>query len=246
MAAGATGWRWRPICGLASASCAAAPEPPLVGDPETVAERLKEYMAVGVDTFVLSGYPHLEEAYRFGESVLPLLPRASRNRRAPGVVTNHRGPVRGDHRQCHRSRGAPRLRLLTGSPREEQRHAECLGNAGRGTAAGCAHPPWWSSAAASAGPCSHWRPRPRTARRGADGAGREGRSRPSPMAPAIRATCSTCRWRAMEVGPQAELRPVAEGEWHRPFPPPSRRRAAISPARSCRARLVRRLPRGAA
>lgn len=63
----------------------------LVGDPETVAERLKEYMAVGVDTFVLSGYPHLEEAYRFGESVLPLLPRAA-GTGAPGVVTNHRGP----------------------------------------------------------------------------------------------------------------------------------------------------------
>lgn len=55
----------------------------LVGDPQTVAERMREYMAVGVDTFVLSGYPHLEEAYRFGESVLPLLPLAA-GTRAPG------------------------------------------------------------------------------------------------------------------------------------------------------------------
>ena len=46
----------------------------LVGDPETVAERIKEYMEVGVDTFILSGYPHLEEAYRFAELVFPLLP----------------------------------------------------------------------------------------------------------------------------------------------------------------------------
>jgi alkanesulfonate monooxygenase len=46
----------------------------LVGDPETVAARMKEYMAVGVDTFILSGYPHLEEAYRFAELVFPLLP----------------------------------------------------------------------------------------------------------------------------------------------------------------------------
>ena len=46
----------------------------LVGDPQTVAARLKEYMAVGVDRFILSGYPHLEECYRFAESVFPLLP----------------------------------------------------------------------------------------------------------------------------------------------------------------------------
>ncbi|MBK4992275.1 FMNH2-dependent alkanesulfonate monooxygenase [Pseudomonas sp. S37] len=46
----------------------------LVGDAQTVAQRLQEYMALGVDSFVLSGYPHLEEAYRFAELVFPLLP----------------------------------------------------------------------------------------------------------------------------------------------------------------------------
>ena len=46
----------------------------LVGDPETVAKRLLEYRDAGVDTFVLSGYPHLEEAIRFAELVFPLLP----------------------------------------------------------------------------------------------------------------------------------------------------------------------------
>jgi alkanesulfonate monooxygenase len=46
----------------------------LVGDPITVAERLKEYADLGVDTFVLSGYPHLEEAYRVAEYLFPLLP----------------------------------------------------------------------------------------------------------------------------------------------------------------------------
>lgn len=48
----------------------------LVGDPRTVAQRMREYAALGIDTFILSGYPHLEEAYRFAELVFPLLPRA--------------------------------------------------------------------------------------------------------------------------------------------------------------------------
>jgi alkanesulfonate monooxygenase len=46
----------------------------LVGDPQTVAKRFKEYAALGIDTFVLSGYPHLEEAYRVAELLFPLLP----------------------------------------------------------------------------------------------------------------------------------------------------------------------------
>lgn len=45
----------------------------LVGDPATVRTRMQEYQDVGVDTFVLSGYPHLEEAIRFAELVFPLL-----------------------------------------------------------------------------------------------------------------------------------------------------------------------------
>ncbi|MDQ8036098.1 MAG: FMNH2-dependent alkanesulfonate monooxygenase [Pedobacter sp.] len=47
----------------------------LVGSPEQVAERIKEYSDIGIDTFIFSGYPHLEEAYRFAELVFPLLPR---------------------------------------------------------------------------------------------------------------------------------------------------------------------------
>src|SRR4051794_19676973 len=45
----------------------------LVGSHEQVAERIAEYAAVGLDEFILSGYPHLEEAWRVGEEVLPLL-----------------------------------------------------------------------------------------------------------------------------------------------------------------------------
>ncbi|WP_454722675.1 FMNH2-dependent alkanesulfonate monooxygenase [Delftia acidovorans] len=57
----------------------------LVGDAQTVADRIKEYADLGIDTFVLSGYPHLEEAYRFAELVFPLLPLSVRDRLVGGV-----------------------------------------------------------------------------------------------------------------------------------------------------------------
>ena len=45
----------------------------LVGDAETVAARIREYADLGIETFIFSGYPHLEESYRFAELVFPLL-----------------------------------------------------------------------------------------------------------------------------------------------------------------------------
>jgi len=45
----------------------------LVGSHEQVAERITEYREAGIEEFVLSGYPHLEEAYAFAEGVRPLL-----------------------------------------------------------------------------------------------------------------------------------------------------------------------------
>lgn len=48
----------------------------LVGSHDEIAERMLEYHELGFDEFILSGYPHLEEAYRFGEGVMPRL-RAS-------------------------------------------------------------------------------------------------------------------------------------------------------------------------
>jgi alkanesulfonate monooxygenase len=47
----------------------------LVGSHEEIADRIAEYHALGVDEFILSGYPHLEEAYRVGEGVIPVLRR---------------------------------------------------------------------------------------------------------------------------------------------------------------------------
>ena len=45
----------------------------LVGSVENVIKRMKEYVALGIDTFIFSGYPHLEEAYRTAELLLPKL-----------------------------------------------------------------------------------------------------------------------------------------------------------------------------
>jgi alkanesulfonate monooxygenase len=45
----------------------------LVGNHEQVAERIREYEQLGIDTFILSGYPNLEEALRVGEDLLPQL-----------------------------------------------------------------------------------------------------------------------------------------------------------------------------
>lgn len=45
----------------------------LVGDADTVTARIREFQALGIDSFILSGYPHLEEAYRFAELVFPKL-----------------------------------------------------------------------------------------------------------------------------------------------------------------------------
>lgn len=79
----------------------------LVGDAATVAERIDEYRRIGIDSFILSGYPHLEEAYSFGERVLPLLPldhdaeapRAVPNDPFGETVGNDFRPFRPDNRQ---------------------------------------------------------------------------------------------------------------------------------------------------
>jgi alkanesulfonate monooxygenase len=47
----------------------------LVGSHHEVADRIAEYHGLGIDEFILSGYPHLEEAYSVGEGVMPVLRR---------------------------------------------------------------------------------------------------------------------------------------------------------------------------
>ena len=65
----------------------------LVGDPETVAARIQEYADLGIDTFIFSGYPHLEESIRFAELVFPLLPLATREKLAQPHLTGPFGEI---------------------------------------------------------------------------------------------------------------------------------------------------------
>ncbi|CAD6536006.1 Methanesulfonate monooxygenase [Paraburkholderia hiiakae] len=68
----------------------------LVGNPEQVAALMKEYAELGIETFILSGYPHLEESYRFAELVFPLLPgRTAKG--AGGPLSGPFGEVVGNH-----------------------------------------------------------------------------------------------------------------------------------------------------
>lgn len=50
-----------------------APRPHNRRSPDTVVRTLEAYQKAGVETFILSGMPLLEEACRFGEKVLPRL-----------------------------------------------------------------------------------------------------------------------------------------------------------------------------
>ncbi|MGZ3438909.1 MAG: FMNH2-dependent alkanesulfonate monooxygenase, partial [Polyangia bacterium] len=65
----------------------------LVGDPETVAARIREYAALGIETFIFSGYPHLEEAYRVAELLFPLLPIAQKRAPFDGTITGPFGEL---------------------------------------------------------------------------------------------------------------------------------------------------------
>jgi alkanesulfonate monooxygenase len=47
----------------------------LVGSHDEVADRIAEYHDLGIDEFIFSGYPHLEEAHWFAEGVMPILRR---------------------------------------------------------------------------------------------------------------------------------------------------------------------------
>jgi alkanesulfonate monooxygenase len=56
--------------GKARSGCGAA----VVGSPAEVLDKLMSYRDLGMEAFILSGYPHIDEAERFAELVLPHLP----------------------------------------------------------------------------------------------------------------------------------------------------------------------------
>ncbi|WRH67057.1 MAG: FMNH2-dependent alkanesulfonate monooxygenase [Planktothrix sp. GU0601_MAG3] len=61
----------------------------LVGDADTVVKRMLEYQKLGIETFIFSGYPHLEEAYRVAELLFPHLPL---DYQPPSLETNMMSP----------------------------------------------------------------------------------------------------------------------------------------------------------
>lgn len=65
----------------------------LVGNPQQVADRIKEYADLGLEYFILSGYPHLEEAHRFAELVFPLLPLNVREKLSAQALTGPFGEI---------------------------------------------------------------------------------------------------------------------------------------------------------
>ena len=48
----------------------------IVGDPDQVVAKLNAYREVGIDAFILSGYPHIAECELVGEHVLPRIRHA--------------------------------------------------------------------------------------------------------------------------------------------------------------------------
>ena len=58
--------------GRARSGCGAA----IVGDPDQVRAKLEAYQAMGIEAFILSGYPHLDECDLFARYVLPELDHA--------------------------------------------------------------------------------------------------------------------------------------------------------------------------
>jgi alkanesulfonate monooxygenase len=69
-AAGADGFvedhLWTGI-GRARSGCGAA----IVGSPQQVVAKMRAYQELGIEAFILSGYPHVDECRRVGELVLP-------------------------------------------------------------------------------------------------------------------------------------------------------------------------------
>lgn len=63
----------------------------LVGNHSEVADRIEEYHSLGIDEFILSGHPHIEEAYWVGEGVMPELRRRGLLAPNPALLSRNTG-----------------------------------------------------------------------------------------------------------------------------------------------------------
>jgi alkanesulfonate monooxygenase len=69
--------------GLVRGGCGTA----LVGNAHNILNQLEPYEALGIDMLILSGYPHLEEAYRVAEMLFPRWQRSSPTLSADKVIS---------------------------------------------------------------------------------------------------------------------------------------------------------------
>ena len=66
----------------------------LVGNHSEVADRIEEYHSLGIDEFILSGHPHVEEAYWVGEGVMPELRKRGLLAENPTLMSRNTGQRR--------------------------------------------------------------------------------------------------------------------------------------------------------
>ena len=66
----------------------------LVGNHSEVADRIEEYHSLGIDEFILSGHPHIEEAYWVGEGVMPELRKRGLLAENPALMSRNTGQRR--------------------------------------------------------------------------------------------------------------------------------------------------------
>lgn len=70
----------------------------LVGSHTEVADRIAEYAEIGIDEFIFSGYPHLEELYWLGEGVVPILRERGLFKESPNTAAPASIPFLGSTR----------------------------------------------------------------------------------------------------------------------------------------------------
>jgi alkanesulfonate monooxygenase SsuD/methylene tetrahydromethanopterin reductase-like flavin-dependent oxidoreductase (luciferase family) len=71
---------------------------------------VKEYAELGIDTFIFSGYPHLEESYRVAELLFPHLDVNARSNRKPAATSARSArwwPTTSFPKPCRRAEAAP-------------------------------------------------------------------------------------------------------------------------------------------